>query len=323
MPNDIGFTIRPLNVGAEIVGLNVKAPIASGSRDALYQAWLKYGVLLFRETGATNAEHLALSRCFGELELHPVPEIRLKEEPLLIEIGGSRRGQAFVFDGTELRAGRLPWHRDTAYTPECCKGAILHMVEAAAEDGETMVADTALAYDALSDEMKRRIAHLEYKATLRLGPIDQTRPGAFWRTVRPATPEEDPAAKPANVSKDAIARYPSVVLPAVITHPESGRKCVFLSPTYVDEFLDMSAEESDALLAELTEHITRPEFCYVHRWKAGDMLLWDNRRFMHAARGFPLNCTRRGLRTTLAGSLKVGRYFDPEPDLSKAAPIAD
>src|SRR5689334_18932003 len=136
MRNDPGFTVAPLNVGAEIIGLDIQRPIGESTRAALYEAWLQYGILLFRETRATTAQHLALSRCFGELDIHPVPEIRVKDEPYLIEIGGSRRGPAYVFDDSELRVGRLPWHRDTAYTPECCKGAILMMVDVAAEAGQ-------------------------------------------------------------------------------------------------------------------------------------------------------------------------------------------
>jgi len=324
MTPSTSFTVHPLQVGAEIPGLDLRVPIDEATRKALYDAWLVYGVLVFPQAAATIEQHMALSRCFGELEIHPVPEIRVKEEPYLIEIGGTRRGPGYVFnDDKKVVIGRLPWHRDTAYTPECCKGAILRMVEPAAEDGETLLADTAMAYDALPQRLKDRIENLQYKATLRLGPIEQTRPGAIWNKARKATLEEYPVAKEENVSMAAKARYPSVLLPAVITHPESGRKCVFLSPTYVDYFIGMSQEESDALLKELTDFITQPRFCYAHRWKKNDMVLWDNRRFMHAARGYPAHCSRTGLRTTLAGSLRVGRYFDPAPDLSNLAPVDD
>jgi taurine dioxygenase len=89
----------------------------------LYAAWLRYGMLLFRNV-ETIEQHLALSRCFGELELHPLAEVRAKEHPPLMEVGNeiSRR---YVYDGTELKVGTVPWHRDTPCTPNICKGATL------------------------------------------------------------------------------------------------------------------------------------------------------------------------------------------------------
>lgn len=302
--------ILPMRVGAEVTGLDMAEPLDEAVRQALYAAWLQHGILLFR--GVASAEkHIELSRCFGELEIHPFPEARAAEDPLFIEIGGSKQTQAFWYDERELRVNRIPWHRDTAYTPGLCKGAMLRMLEVPTVDGETLFADTAQAYDDLPAEMKRRLQTLEYKATLRLGILEQTRAGAFWKTARPATAEEDPAGAAKRIYEaDALSRYPSVVHPAVLTHPESGRKCIFLSPTYVDGFLGLDQAESDALLEWLVAHQTQDRYVYKHRWSPDDAILWDNRRFMHAAAGNRLGDPRRGLRTTLAGQLYTGRYFD-------------
>ncbi len=325
MSDEFGFAVKPLNVGAEIVGLDLTRPFAEHTRAALYSAWLDYGILLFRNTNATQEQHLALSRCFGELEMHPIPEIRVKEQPLLIELGGTKRGRAYIYDEKDMRIGVLPWHRDTAYTVECSKGAILRLVDVPPEGGETMFSDTANAYDGLPEALRKRIDTLEYKATLRIGPLAQSGPGSFWKSVRVPTEKELPNNLPEHHRTDeqSLARYPSVILPAVITHPESGRKCIFPSPSYVDEFLGLSKSESEALLWELTNHMTDGKYVYVHKWALGDMILWDNRRFMHAAAGYHPRYTRRAFRTTLAGSLKVGRYHDKQPELSQLAPIND
>src|SRR6202012_3558630 len=104
------------------------------------------------------------------------------------------------------------------------------MLEVPEHDGETMFADTAAAFDDLPDDVKIRIEELEYKATLRLTPVQQTRPGAFWRTVRPATAQEDPEGGDPKILSDTND-YPSVIHPVVMRHPESGRRCIFLSPT--------------------------------------------------------------------------------------------
>lgn len=299
-------------VGAEIVGLDIDRPMDEEMKRRLYAAWLDHGILLFKEVASVEG-HIALSRCFGELEIHPFPEARARENPLFIEIGGEKEMPAFVYDEVDLRVNRIPWHRDTAYTPNICKGAMLRMLEVPAVEGETLFADTAMAYDELPPDVKSRLQGLEYKATLRLGALDQTRPGALWKTARAATAAEDPSGSGKQLyDAGAQARYPPVVHPAVLVHPESGRKCIFLSPTYVDYFVGLDPSESDALLAYLVGHTTQPRYVYKHKWSVDDAILWDNRRFMHAAVGNRLGHRRRGLRTTLAGQLKTGRYFqDP------------
>ncbi|WP_297831591.1 TauD/TfdA family dioxygenase [Pseudomonas sp.] len=307
------FIVKAMPVGAKIVGLTPGDEQDPAVRAGLYRAWLDNGVLLFTEVN-TVERHLALSEVFGELEEHPFPEVRSKVHPMLIDISGDRRSVAYVYDEADVLVNRIAWHRDTAYTRDICKGAMLRMIEVPAEDGETMIADTAKAYDDLPEELKKRLGGLEYKATLRMGPREQTRPGAFWSTARPATPQEDPQwGGKAIVDGDdpkIIANYPSVVLPAMLTHPESGRRCIFLSPTYVDFFIGMSKEESEDLLHKLAEHMLQPKYIYKHRWSPNEAIIWDNRRCMHAGFGNKIDQRRYGLRTTLAGAIRVGRFFE-------------
>jgi taurine dioxygenase len=297
-------------VGAEIIDLPPGAEERVAVRAALYEAWLQHGILLFHNVGSID-RHLTLSRIFGDLEIHPFPPARSEEHELLIDIGGKKRPPAFVYDGTNLRVNRIPWHRDTAYTPDICKGSMLRMVEAPAEEGETLLCDTAMAYDDLPEAMKQRLDTLEFQATLRLGPVEQTGPGSPWRAARPATAEEDPAGGHKRTHDTSIiANYPPVIHPAVLRHPESGRKCIFISPTYVDHFIGLDQAESDRLLRDLCSHMFQPKYVYRHRWAANDAILWDNRRFLHAGLGNKIDDRRWGLRTTLAGPLRTGRYVD-------------
>ena len=317
------FSIRRLPVGAEVLGRVAGKASDPEVRAALYQAWLDNGILLFKDVETTQ-EHLTLSRCFGELEVHPVPEARSNEHPLLIEIGGSKVTPSYVYDGTDIRVNRIPWHRDTAFTPNLCKGAMLRMLEVPASEGETLLADTAMAYDDLPEYVKKRLDGLEYKATLRLGTMQQTRVGALWKTARPTTKEEDPRrTKEAMDDSAPEKRYPSVVHPVVLIHPESGRKCIFLSPTYVDYFIGLEPSDSDALLEYLVAHMTKARYVYKHRWSVNDAIIWDNRRFMHAAPGNKIGDRRRGLRTTLADNLHVGRYFDPSVTSARGPALTD
>jgi taurine dioxygenase len=320
MPSRTRYEIDPLAIGAEIRGLDLARLDDPGLRQDLYADWLEYGVLIFRGLEVTNAEHIALSRCFGELEIHPIPEIRNAEEPLLMDVGGKgpgRAGKAYVYDGDKLLVSRIAWHRDTAYTVEVSKGSMLRVVESPPEDGETDFCDSALAYEALDEDMRRRIDGLEVKSTLKLDNMDMTL-GATWSSIRPATEEECPGSDH-RVPLDAASRYPSVVHPLVITHPESGRKCLYISPTYMDAILGMPDNESESLMREIVAHTLSPRFCYRHHWREGDLILWDNRRMLHAASGHAPQYSRRILRTTLAGALKSGRFFDPGQVAAKAA----
>jgi taurine dioxygenase len=153
----IDLNIRALPVGAEVLGFEAGSEHEPPVRDALYRAWLEHGILLFK--GVDSIErHLDISRCFGELEIHPFPAVRSELSPLLIELGGKKRARAYVFDGDQIRINRIGWHRDTAYTPDICKGAMLRMVEVPRTEGETLFADTAKAYDDLPADVKARIS---------------------------------------------------------------------------------------------------------------------------------------------------------------------
>lgn len=319
--SEANFEVRPMNVGAEIVGLAHADGYDPDVTKALYDVWMEYGILLFKNIDSTE-RHIALSRVFGELEIHPYPEVRFKKDERMIEVGGRSRGRACSYDGGELIVSRVPWHRDTAYTPSICKGAVFRMVEVPSKGGETMFCDTAKAYEDLPSELKARLEGLEYKASLRLGSVAQTRPGAFWKHARQATAQEDPDAD-LDFSEEKAARYPSVIHPAVKEHPETGRKCIFLSPTYVDWFIGLDREESGLLLNQLCEHMLQPRYIYTHQWTVNEAMLWDNRRFMHAALGCSIGEKRRGLRTTLAGPMDTGRLFDTSTSLAGLRPIAD
>lgn len=297
-------------IGAEVLDIDRTATADAGKAIDLNDAWLKYGLLLFRNVEDAE-QQLELSRCFGELEIHPVPEARDSENPYFIEIGGSHTPRPYIFDEQNLLSGKLSWHRDTAYSPAIAKGAMLRMVEMPASMGETLFADTALAYDGLSDSMKRRLEGLEYVAVFRNSSIDGGK-GATWSTAREPTAEEFPSGETGPRNWPDPTKYPHVIHPAVITHPESSRKCIYLSPTHAEHFLGMDRSESDDLMAELVQHMTNEQYVYKHSWQRNDAIVWDNRRIIHSASGNSPYESRRGLRTTLADTLKVSRYLDPQ-----------
>jgi taurine dioxygenase len=304
-------------IGAEIARLPAGSERDPGVKAALYDAWLEHGILLFRNI-ETVEQHLSLSEAFGELEPHPFIPVRSAVHPMLMDVGSDRRGPAYVYDGTDMRINRISWHRDTADTVDICKGSMLRMLEVPSKEGETMLADTAKAYDDLPPDIKTQLDGLEYKASHKIGfrgPAGP--PGAFWKTMRRATAEEDPQGGPSydddpKTVAEIQARYPAVVHPAMLVHPESGRRCIFLSPMYFDFFIGMPQVESDQLLRYLLGHMLQTKYVYTHRWSVNDAIIWDNRRFLHAGAGNKVSDRRRGLRTTLAAPARIGRYFDQD-----------
>jgi taurine dioxygenase len=306
--------LKPMPIGAEVVGLPPEAAADPDVARQLYDAWLEHGMLLFR--GVTSIpDHLAYSAVFGEPELHPMPTMRDPEEPLLMPLGDDI-GAAMVYDEGFPVRGRLPWHRDTAYTQGIAKGGMLRLRIVPEEGGETLFADTAKAYDALPDDVKERIDGLEYRASFQMQFQPESR-GALWTTSRNAT-EEEVAGNDERVAAVEQGmrnlQFPAVVHPVVTRHPESGRTCLFISPKDAECIVGLPPSESDELLDFLVAHMTDERFTYKHAWRVDDALVWDNRRMLHAAAGYPAAHHRKGQRTTLTGRFDAGRLFDPAKD---------
>jgi taurine dioxygenase len=303
---------RPLNnIGAEVVGLDLTAPVSDSVKADVYAAWLDYGVLLFREMGTDADAQVALTEWFGDLldneDNYALKSLSVEGTKQIIEVsrGGKPMSPSYFIDG-KLTAGFLFWHQDLVYTPEICKGSLLRMVQIPEEGGQTGWVDTAKAYDALSDEMKARIDGMELRHCLRtdLNGV----PFGLPKSLREATMEEAPYDKP------SFPALPHVVHPLVQLHPETGRKSLGISPLSIVGILGLPKDESDALLKELVEFTLRPEFMLIHEWTVNDMIVWDNRRTIHSVLGYPYGQQRVAHRTTLSGKVNSGRLYQEAVD---------
>jgi taurine dioxygenase len=299
----VGFEVKALeSIGAEIVGLDPNALTDEVQRD-LYATWMEYGVLLFREGAADPETHLNLAKVFGDLEIHPVKSLLVEGQEELIWLGGQGKnsGGARVIDG-DVRLGHTYWHQDTAYTPNICKGSMLRMVTKSKRAGNTLWADTSKAYDALPKDLAERIANLE--TLQQYTDLARTTWGMPGHEVRQATPEEGPA------SQVEVPDFPHVAHPMVVTHPENGRKALLLSPLGYLTILGLPEDEADEIFEAVVAHTVKPEFCYEHWWTENDLVLWDNRRSLHYAMGFPVDDNRIIQRATLSGPLPTGRLCE-------------
>lgn len=297
----MGFELRPLSgdFGREVAGLDIQSGISPETARALKAAWLEHGVLVFRGLGTSPEVQLELSRCFGELEPHPIEKFRLPECPDLILLSneGGPTGPVYEFDGVAITQ-RIPWHTDLAFATTPNAGALLRMVQKVQDGGQTGWIDTAAAYDALDDATKAEIAELEAVYVFRAG-LEEMR-------------FNNPGGKRLNPRKDNYPHFPPIANPLVWTHPETGRKILNVSTLNIEYIIGRRNEQGDALIRRLIEHALHPRFQYIHEWENNDMVLWDNRRTMHAAMGHPVDQIRIVHRTTIKGDVAMGRVYREE-----------
>ena len=254
--------VRPIAgaLGAEIHGLALRS-IDDAQFDRIHQAFLEHKVIFFRDQALSPDTLKAVGRRFGDLYLHPYltpvdghPEVlRLVKEPSdKLNFGGS-------------------WHVDLTYLEKPVLGAVLHALEVPPYGGDTMFADASLAYEVLSDGMKRLLDSLV--------AVHSARQTAYYNREKMAS---------MNILDDAEATHRAEEQtrfehPVVRTHPETGRKALFVNALLTIRFRDMSEAESRPLLDFLFRHIGRPEFTCRFRWQNGSVAIWDNRCVQHFA----------------------------------------
>ncbi len=248
---------------ARIEGIDRTAPWDAATAEAVQQAFLKHHVLLFPGAIMGPDGVLALARRFGD----PMPPVnrekRLENLPEVTRIDSTIRAKVPGQDPqfhiqSSLRAEE--WHTDQSFVERPAKATILHAHEVPSSGGATWFCNTAAAYDALSEDMKRRLTGL------RAVHGYDTKRARYRPTVR---------------SQEEIDESPDVIHPLVRTHPESGRKALYLNFNRLDRILDIPRAESEAILDELAAFVAQDRFIYRHKWQVGDAVVWDNRCTMH------------------------------------------
>ncbi len=265
---------------AEVGSVDLSQPMDDAHFARIHDAFLEHSILVFRGQRLSNEQHIAFSRRFGELEIHTARHWLLPEHPEILVL--SNRGE----EGTRpIVNGGAYWHSDITYKAKPPLGSLLYALEVPPEGGDTLYADMYAAYASLDDETKARIDDLQ--AIHRYG--DRYQLMAREDKDRPAlTPEQ-------------LAEVPDVVHPVVRTHPETGRKVLFVNEGFTVGIVGMPEAEGKALLERLFEHSVQPGHVYRHRWQAGDLVMWDNRCTMHRATEYDLRYARAMHRTTVQG----------------------
>ncbi|MSP03502.1 MAG: TauD/TfdA family dioxygenase [Acetobacteraceae bacterium] len=280
------ITVNPLspNFVAEIGNIDLREPLDKATFGALSDAINKAGVLVFHDQFIDDEQQQAFSRNFGDLET-TVRAFRKDFVPRLdIHMGDisnlDDQNRILVKnDRRRLNAlGNRLWHSDSSFKRVPARFSLLSARVVPDEGGETQFADMRAAWDALPEAMKRRVEGMicEHTQIFSRGKIGFT----DW------APEE----------LEKMAPVPQVM---VRTHPGSGRKSLYLS-SHAGRIQGMEEPDALLLLMDLIEHATQPRFVHTHTWRAGDLVIWDNRCTMHRAREYDETKVRDLHRTTVS-----------------------
>jgi alpha-ketoglutarate-dependent taurine dioxygenase len=280
-----GFRISPMDAaaGAEITGVNLARPLDDSTFADIEAAFDAHGVIVVRDQNITPAQQLAFALRFGDIEVnYNSSTYGLPDHPEIYLISNVTK------DGKPIgsrRAGEN-WHSDMIYSAKPPRATMLYALEVPELHGltlgDTAFANAAAAWDGLPETMKRHIDGM-------LGIFD------FTGRKRSTPPDEA-----------TIARYPPVQHPIVRSHPRTGRKCLYINRDDCTGITGLPVEEAGALIIALSDHVVRPEFLYRHRWRKGDLVMWDNCTVQHKAiLDYDLPQRRLLHRLTIAGTVPV------------------
>ena len=273
--------ISPLteHTGAEVLGVDLSRPIDVATCEELNRAFLEYLVLVIRDQNLSAVKLLNAVQIFGDIFEQHNTRFALPECPKIHYLSN----QDHYANGERYIPG-AGYHTDHSNDSIPPKATVLLAVELPDTGGDTQFVDMHRAYEGLPNEIKARIDSLKGMH------VYQSKHSA--RKLMGLTPERQ-----RNVPN-------SVVHPLVRTHPETGRKSLYLNPIRIEEIIGMPEDEALPLLEELLTHATQDKYQYRHRWRAGDLVLWDNRCLLHKANGdYPHTQNRYLYRVMLKGTV--------------------
>ncbi|WP_455921422.1 TauD/TfdA dioxygenase family protein [Pseudomonas putida] len=277
------FEVRPLQglVGAEIVGLDLSRPLNDEDFSRVHRAHLDYHLVVFRDQRITPQQQIDFSRRFGVLQIHVLKQFLLANHPEILIVSN------IVENGQPVGLGDAGkyWHSDLSYKELPSLGSMLYAQELPSEGGDTLFADMHRAWDSLpqhlQDAVQGKQAVHSYTARYSEG-----KNAANWRPT---------------LTAEQLAQVVTVSHPVVRTHPENGRKALFVSEGFTTHIVGLQEDESRDILNQLYAHSVRPENVYRHQWQPHDMVFWDNRSLIHLAAGTPEHLRRKLHRTTIQG----------------------
>ena len=273
------FAVRKLApcIGAEVTGIDLSALIDDNIFKKIELAWHDHGVLLFRDQDLDDMQQVRFAERFGPLA-HTLKHYEGSAHPAIMYVTNERRDGKYV---GALPDGEMFFHSDMCYLEQPCMAALLHAIAIPPEGGNTVFASMVAAYETLPADLN---AALEGRQAMH-----SYEPGYGASNVQ------------ARIHTPATDTTRSYAHPVFRTHPATGKKSLYVNRLMTECIVGMPRAESDALLTRVFDHQERPEFQYEHRWRVGDVLIWDNRCTLHARRNFDDAHLRKLRRVTVKG----------------------
>ena len=266
-------------MGTEVHGLDINQPLSDEKFATLRRKFAERSILLIRNQDLSPVSHITFSQRFGELEAHVLQNFCLDGHPEIFVVSNIKE------KGKHIGAygGSKEYHSDLAYIERPSLGSVFYCLECTQEGGETSFVSMFEVHDALPQDRREWL-------TRQKAVFDYPWNHKIRTAHRPP------------LSAAQIVETPPVSHPCVRSHPETRRRAAFFSPIWIRNFEGMTEEESQPILAELCVFAMQPKFSYIHKWRPGDVLIWDNRSSMHKAMPFDeINGRRRMHRTTICG----------------------
>ena len=265
-------------LGAEIYGIDISKKLNNAETKILQGNFLKYKVLFFRDQCLSAKKFVSFANLFGEPTIYPFIK-GLDDTPEVIEIIKTKNDKK-NFGGS--------WHSDTSYMECPAMATLLYAKEVPEFGGDTLFANTSLAYENLSENFKELLHNLVGVNSSEKGYTGGRAAGMSKLSKM-------------NQTFDANALSYETEHPIIRTHPETGQKSLYLNLSHTSHFKEMTVPESRPLINYLCRHMIRPEFTCRFRWSKGSLAIWDNRTTLHHAINDYPNQRRYMLRITLAG----------------------
>ena len=280
-------------LGAEVSGIDLTHPLSDTGFEQLLNAWHDNLVVLIRGQPLTDPQLIAFSRRFGDLLPSPANEVTdkfggdLDDYPEIAVVSNiMEKGKPIG----ALGSGEAFWHTDSSFISRPPAGSFLHSIEVPPSGGDTSFCNMYLAYETLPEATKSRITGLKALHNFNYVASGKLRKGA--------------------VETDDPSKGPGAHHPLVRRHPDTGRTALFLGRRLKSYINGLSIAESEALLDELWAHATQKRFVWTHQWRAGDLIIWDNRCTMHQREAFDASTRRLMHRTQTIGDVPVAAFPD-------------
>jgi taurine dioxygenase len=278
------LVVKPLSpaLGAEIAGVDLREDLSAETFAEILDTWHKHLVILFRNQSLSEDDQIRFAQRFGELQKRTRPPEAINEAghtkyPQLTMLVSNIRENGKLIGS--LPDGEMHFHSDQCYLEKPATGTFLYALEVPSEGGDTLFLNMYKAYEELPPELK---AHVDGRKALNAYLYDST-----TRAV--------------NGSKVDFTAHPHFIQPIVRTHPDTKRQALYVNRLMTFTVDGMDEEEGSTLLSKLFDHIEQDRFIYAHRWRVGDLVLWDNRCTLHARTDFSDKQRRLLRRYTVLG----------------------